>query len=319
MMQDTKGKRLIKNKWFWFLLLVLALVVGRVTFSLLTTNQIEIRDVVVGKQQDSISVDWRMYRIWIQLYVTDLLHGHVGTLLVRNLMGKFEAREMGQMIMQMTSRSELTLLPGLIVGTVLGVLFGTVVFFLPRKLRELIANLNGLVFSIPDLLLILLLQLLAIQIDQWTGAYTVGVVEVQKEPIYLLPILTVAVPIAAYLFSYTVNACREVMQQEFIRNIQAKGLPFGVILFKHVLRPALDSIFAVLPKMAAIAASSLVVIERLYNIMGMTWYFNSGNRLIPEYARLLATLLICLAVYVMAVKLITSLLRLWVNPALRKT
>jgi len=217
----------------------------------------------------------------------------------------------------MVVRSMKILVPALLLGVAAGVLFGSLIYFVPEGVRKVITAGNQLLFSIPDLLLIIFLQVAAIWVDQLAGRVVIGVVEVAGKPIHLLPIVTVAIPIAAYMFGFTVNACREVMQQEFIRTSRAKGLPNWYVFVKHVMRPAADSILVAVPKMAAVGAAGLVVVERLYNIMGITWFFNGAVIGNPSVPRLLATLLICLAVYSVSVKLITSILRLWVNPALR--
>jgi ABC-type dipeptide/oligopeptide/nickel transport system permease component len=293
------------------------LLLGFLAFDWYRGNHVDIQDVYQTVEQDQLSFSGSMYRTNMKSYLDDLAQGDLGSLMIR-VRGAYTSADVFKLIAQMTWRSARVLVPGLLSGVVVGMFFGSLVFFLPGKLRRLVIGWHNVLSSIPDLLLILLLQLAAIKIDQWTGQYLIGVVEVSNKPIHLLPILTIALPISAYLFLYTVNACREALHQDYIRTLRGKGLPFAKVFLKHALRPAADSVLSVIPKMAAFSASGLVVVEKLYNLNGVTWYFQGLSAFAPVMARLLATLLIIMAVYFFTIKIITQLLRLWVNPLLRR-
>lgn len=298
-------------------LITLVSLIGFLSYDHYFGNLVQMDDVLRPVPKEELKWTGDRFQSAVTSYLQDMSEGDLGTLSVRNKR-QVTSGDMLKMVQDMVVRSAKILVPALLVGVSCGVLFGSLIYFVPEKVRKGIMAGNQLLFSIPDLLLIIFLQMGAIWIDQLTGRVLIGVVEVSNRPIHLLPIMTVAIPIAAYMFGYTVNACREVMQQEFIRTSRAKGLPGWYVFVKHVMRPAADSILVAVPKMAAVGAAGLVVVERLYNIMGITWFFNGAVMNNPAVPRLLATLLICLAVYSIGVKLITSMLRLWVNPSLRK-
>jgi peptide/nickel transport system permease protein len=250
-------------------------------------------------------------------YVGNLFHGSLGTL-PGNPWMRQNPEAVTHFIGKLVDRSTIVLIPAIVLGAVFGVLLGASTFFLPGWLRRFFSTSNQLIFSMPDLMIIILLQLAAVWVDKQLGTPLIQVAELASRPAIALPIICVALPIVAYLFRYTIHACEEAMTQEYVRTVQAKGLPRGRIFIKHVLRPATDSILAVLPKMVAIATSSLLIVERLYNILGVTAPFNGLGVRGAETAGMLATILIFLAALVFLFSIVASLLRLWVNPVLRK-
>lgn len=298
--------------------LFLSMLLGFLWFDWYRGNHIDIQDVYLEVEPDQLQISGANYLMNVKSYLQHLAQGDLGSL---TMQGKGVSRttvEIMQLIGQLTWRSAKLLLPGLGIGIFAGMFFGSLVFFLPKRVQQTVIAWHNLLTSVPDLLLILLLQMAAIKIDQWTGQYLIGVVEVYNKPVHFLPIFTIALPISAYLFLYTVNACREALHQDYIRTLQGKGLPLWYVFTKHVLRPAADSVLSVIPKMAAFAASGLVVVERLFNVMGITWYFQGLLAFSLPFVKLLATMLILFALYFFAIKILTQLLRLWVNPLLRR-
>ncbi|KEO81582.1 ABC transporter permease subunit [Tumebacillus flagellatus] len=272
--------------------------------------------------QDAITTNWTQYFKSVWSYFVEIAHGDFGALRVkmtwiRGYMTPELNAQILSYVMGMASRSAQILMSAVVIGTVWGVLCGAVQFFLPSWAKNFLGGVNQLVFALPDLLVILLLQLLVLKTNVLFGHYILGVADFGANQIFALPMLCIAVPVSAMVYRYMVNACREALSQEYVRTARAKGLPEHRVFIKYVMRPALDSILAVLPKVVAFAASGLVIVERLLNIKGVTWWFQARAN-VPELAKLLATILMCLAAFVIVVNLISSLLRLWVNPALRK-
>ena len=66
------------------------------------------------------------------------------------------------------------------------------------------------------------------------GGYVAG------DPSYLvLPVVTLALPVAAYVARLTRDSMREVLRSNFIRTARAKGLRSRDVLWRHALRPSL--------------------------------------------------------------------------------
>jgi ABC-type dipeptide/oligopeptide/nickel transport system permease component len=168
-----------------------------------------------------------------------------------------------------------------------------------------------MIISIPDLLWISVLILLAVMVDRSAGAPLIKIVELKDKPIFLIPFLSMGIPILIYVFFHAVHAFEEAGSSENVKYAYSRGLTERFVFFKYILRPAADSLLRVIPTFTALAVSNLVVIERIYNIRGVTWSIGKNTKLG-------ATVLIFLALFVVTVYWITSISKLWVNPMKRR-
>lgn len=267
--------------------------------------------------QDTWSFDGVKYKTEVTSYISGLVKGDLGTAPSRLRWMQSQPEGLMEILFNLVQRSVRTLLPAVLLGVVSGALLAAVTHFFPEWLKRIFGTSNQVLFSVPDLLIIFVLQYLTVQLDKWVGSPLIQVVEISGRPALLLPVLCVTTPIAAYIYRYTLQACREAGNQEYVRTARAKGLPEYFVFFKHILRPACDSVLAVTPKMVAVAASSLLIVERLFNILGITFVFSAGAT-IPYVTRMMATVLLFLAAIVFLTNITTTLLRMWINPALRK-
>lgn len=272
--------------------------------------------------QDTLTTNWTLYFKSVWSFLVNIAHGDFGELRIKmNWIRGYMSPELNKQILSfvasMAVRSATILMSAVVLGTLSGIFFGALQFFVPNWAKKIIGGFNQAIFSLPDLLLILLLSLGVVKLNVLVGRYVIGVADFGANKIFMLPMLSLMIPVSALVYRYTVNACYEAYSQECVRTARAKGLPEFHVFRKYVMRPALDSVLAVLPKVVAFAASGLVIVERFLNIQGVTWWFQARAN-IPEMIKLLATILMCLAAFVVVVNLIASLLRLWVNPALRK-
>lgn len=289
---------------------------------LITFLPLAIKVTPHAMNQDVMSTNWALYFKSVWSFFVNIAHGDFGELSIKmNWVRGYKAPEVNQQILSfvsgMAARSASILMSGVVLGAVSGLLLGCVQHFLPNWMKKLIGGVNQAIFAMPDLLLILLLQLAVLQVNKIVGKYVIGIADFGANRIFALPMICLLIPVSALVYRYTVNACREALAHECVRTARAKGLPEFHVFIKYVMRPALDSVLAVLPKVVAFAASGLVIVERFLNIQGITWWFQARAD-IPAMTKLLATILMCLALCVVVVNLISSLMRLWVNPALRK-
>lgn len=92
----------------------------------------------------------------------------------------------------------------------------------------------------------------------------------------ILPALTLGLIYAAYFARLTRGGMLDVIRQDYIRTARAKGLPEGTIVVRHALRGAiLPSVTFLGPALAGTLTGS-VVVERIYNIPGVSEFFVSG-------------------------------------------
>lgn len=85
----------------------------------------------------------------------------------------------------------------------------------------------------------------------------------------VLPVVCLAIPLAAYLARLARAGMLETWNQEFIRTAQAKGLPRRVIIWNHAFPAAVMPVISFLgPAVAGILTGSLVI-ERIFAIPGV--------------------------------------------------
>jgi len=98
----------------------------------------------------------------------------------------------------------------------------------------------------------------------------------EKPTSWVLPVLSLALPQAAYIARLIRGSLLEVLRAPYIRTARAKGLPMPLILWRHAARPALLPVVSYLgPAMAGVLTGS-VVIESLFGIPGLGRYFVQG-------------------------------------------
>jgi len=131
----------------------------------------------------------------------------------------------------------------------------------------------------------------------------------------VLPVVTLALPVTAYIARLTRGSMIEVMHSNFIRSARAKGLPESVVIRRHALRPALLPVISFLGPATAGMISGSVVIERIFSIPGLGSYFVQGalNR---DYT-LVMGVVIFYGVLIIVLNFLVDLIYAWLNPKVR--
>jgi len=131
----------------------------------------------------------------------------------------------------------------------------------------------------------------------------------------LLPVITLALPVIAYIARLTRGSMIEVLHSNYIRTARAKGLPERVVIFRHALKPALLPVISFMGPATAGLITGSVVIERIYSIPGLGSYFVQGalNR---DYT-LVMGVVIFYGVVIVLLNFIVDILYAWLNPKIR--
>jgi len=131
----------------------------------------------------------------------------------------------------------------------------------------------------------------------------------------VLPVVTLALPVTAYIARLTRGSMIEVMHSNFIRSARAKGLPESMVIRRHALRPALLPVISYLGPAAAGMISGSVIIERVFSIPGLGSYFVQGalNR---DYT-LVMGVVIFYGVLIILLNFVVDLVYAWLNPKVR--
>lgn len=131
----------------------------------------------------------------------------------------------------------------------------------------------------------------------------------------VLPVLTLALPVIAYIARLMRGSMIEVLHSNYIRTARAKGLPEYLIVLRHALKPALLPVISFMGPATAGLITGSVVIERIYSIPGLGSYFVQGalNR---DYT-LVMGVVIFYGFVIVVLNFVVDLLYAWLNPKIR--
>ena len=131
----------------------------------------------------------------------------------------------------------------------------------------------------------------------------------------VLPVITLALPVTAYIARLTRGSMIEVLNSKFIRTARAKGRPESVVIRRHALKPALLPVSSFMGPASAGLISGSVVIERIFSIPGLGSYLVQGalNR---DYT-LVMGVVIYYGVLIIVLNFVVDLIYAWLNPKIR--
>jgi oligopeptide transport system permease protein len=131
----------------------------------------------------------------------------------------------------------------------------------------------------------------------------------------VLPVVTLALPVAAYVARLTRGSLLEVLQSAYIRTARAKGLAPSAILRRHALKPTLLPVVSFLGPAAAGLLTGSLVVEQVFGLPGVGRYFVQGavNR---DYT-LVMGMVIFYATLILLLNLLVDLLYGWLDPRIR--
>jgi oligopeptide transport system permease protein len=133
----------------------------------------------------------------------------------------------------------------------------------------------------------------------------------------VLPVITLALPVAAYVARLMRNSLQEVLRANFIRTARAKGLGRRAVFLRHALRPALTPVVSYLGPAIAFVITGSLVVESVFGLPGSGRFLVQGaiNRDYP----LVMGMILVYGVVTLACNLIADLLYGWLDPRVRFT
>jgi oligopeptide transport system permease protein len=132
---------------------------------------------------------------------------------------------------------------------------------------------------------------------------------------FVLPAVTLALPVIAYVARLTRASLLEVLRANFIRTARARGLGGWRILWRHALRPALLPVVSYLGPATAFVVTGSLVVETVFGLPGTGRYLVQGaiNR---DYT-LVMGMVIVYGTLVLLLNLIADLAYGWLDPRVR--
>lgn len=130
--------------------------------------------------------------------------------------------------------------------------------------------------------------------------------------IMILPASILGVSIAGSVMRMTRSSVLEVLRQDFVKTVRAKGASERVAIFKHVLRNALIPIITLVGMQIGTLLGGAVIVEQIFSLPGLGQMTLTGINQ-RDYPVVQGCVLFIAFVYVL-VNLITDLLYTWVDP-----
>ena len=131
----------------------------------------------------------------------------------------------------------------------------------------------------------------------------------------ILPAISLGIMQGALIARMTRSSMLEVLNQNYIRTAEAKGLKLRIVTYKHALRNAFIPILTVIGLSFATLIGGAVVTETVFNIPGIgKLIVNSVLR--RDYEVIQGTVLVIAAAYVL-INLIVDLLYAYIDPRVR--
>jgi oligopeptide transport system permease protein len=131
----------------------------------------------------------------------------------------------------------------------------------------------------------------------------------------VLPVITLALPVAAYVARLMRNSMQEVLRANFIRTARAKGLSPRAVFLRHALRPSLIPVVSYLGPAVAFVITGSLVVETVFGLPGSGRFLIQGaiNRDYP----LVMGMILVYGVVTLVCNLIADLLYGWLDPRVR--
>ncbi|MCC0768653.1 ABC transporter permease subunit [Bacillus pacificus] len=133
--------------------------------------------------------------------------------------------------------------------------------------------------SIPDILLILLSQLLVVIIFQKTGFMPIKLAGLGEERIRLLPIICLTIPTTLLFIKLLFLRFKEELEKEYSLFAKSKGLSLRHILTHHISRNVLLTTIYYAKTNILFMLSNLYIIQWIFNTYGMFVFVKENSKL----------------------------------------
>jgi oligopeptide transport system permease protein len=135
-------------------------------------------------------------------------------------------------------------------------------------------------------------------------------------PRYLvLPILTLALPVIAYVARITRASLLDVLRANYVRAARARGLGDMRVLWRHALRPALLPVVSYLGPATAYVVTGSLVVESVFGLPGTGRYLVQGA--IDRDYTLVMGMITVYGALTLALNLLADLIYGWLDPTVR--
>ena len=215
---------------------------------------------------------WKEYLETLQFHVKSLWNFR--ELSVDYYIGRGEVRQVPvfpQLLENISYSLQLLFLA--LAAAIIFALIGTfITMLLSEKLRSRVKLVFYFLESFPDILIILLAQLSIVLIFQQTGVLVSKIAAIGDDRIYWLPVLCLMILPMIQLYRLSMLTFEAEERQMYVELAKSLGFSKVFILFLHILRNAIISVFFQSKKTMWFMLSNLFILELMFNIPGIMYY-----------------------------------------------
>jgi oligopeptide transport system permease protein len=131
----------------------------------------------------------------------------------------------------------------------------------------------------------------------------------------VLPVITLALPMAAYLARLTRASLIESLRSTYVRSARARGIGFARVLWRHALPPALLPVVSYLGPAIAFVVTGSLVVESVFGLPGTGRYLVQGA--IDRDYPLVLGMVVVYGALTLVLNFVCDLLYGWLDPAVR--
>jgi peptide/nickel transport system permease protein len=301
-------------------LLVQVVLIATVVFLLLRLVPGDPARAVIGETATEDQVEAMRHRLGIDRPFYEQYASWLGGVL-RGDLGKsiISGDSIGdQIVLRIGNTFELTVLSigvALLVGLPLGVLAAVRANRAPDFVLSTLAMLG---LSLPSFVVGTILLLVFALVLRWLPQHQF--VSFAADPwqhleLLVLPVVTLAASTSAVIMRMTRASMLEVVRQDYVRTARSKGLPNGLVLFRHALRNALNPVVSVVGLELAVLLGGTVIVETIFGWPGLSSLLLAGVRS-RDYPTVQGVVLV-IAVVTILINLVVDLVYGLLDPRIR--
>lgn len=248
--------------------LVIHLIPGDPAELLLSQGGVAPDPGAVAELRERLGLDLPLYTQYLK-YWSGLLHGDFGSSLQdEHPVASEIALRLPRTLELIGAAALMALAVGLPLGTAAALKTG-------GRLDRAASFISGLALSVPVFVVGTLAILVFAQKLGWASAG--GYVALAQNPLrhfglLLMPAGTIAVGLGAVVFRVTRSSVLEVLSRDHVRAAQARGVPAGTIIRRHVVRNAFSPVLTVVALHLGSLLGGTVLVEYVFNWPGLSGY-----------------------------------------------
>lgn len=162
------------------------------------------------------------------------------------------------------------------------VLLALIIKILPDKIQKGVRFLFFSLESLPDIFIVVMLQFMMILYYREHGKILFPIVHSNENPSYFLPIFCLAILPTLFLARTLLFLLDDEDSKTYVEFARAKGIKYSLVLYVHMLRNSLLSLFYYSKTIYWLLISTLFMVETIMAIPGITDFMLDNGPTTPD-------------------------------------